>query len=297
MSALAFPFAATPTALLGRDDVTRTAVVVYGVISTYRNRRTGACFPKRETLAERLGVSVRTITRAVRQLQSAGFLKTRKLPLSNDYELTTPDQWQAAGTDEERLDKNVQSAGTKMSSLPGQKCPKAADASLYEPDVIQPEGAAAAAPATESPLEAAAAAAPPPGVYTEPEPPAALPSVVTPEEQIPALAAAMADELLKVHPQPGLGQRAAPEIARILRQASDVQAVAERIWNHHEAWRGYWRTLEAGKFIPQLWRWFRDGDWERPPVIRRPAEKATLAERTIEYMNRRDAQRAAWRRA
>ena len=115
MSTLAYAFAPTPVALLGRDDVSRTAVVVYDVISTYRNRRNGGCFPKRETLAARVGVSVRTITRAISQLRSAGFLAIRKLPLSNAYELTTPDQWQAGEVDAERRDKNGQSAGTKMS--------------------------------------------------------------------------------------------------------------------------------------------------------------------------------------
>jgi hypothetical protein len=269
MATLSVPFAQTPIALLGRPDVNATAATVYDLISAYRNRRTGACFPKRQTLAQRLGVSVRTISRAVSQLRSAGFLFIRKLPLSNAYELTTPDQWQAAGTDAERRDKNGKSAGTKMASLPGQKWPGDADSSLYEPDVLYPEGRRAAASEADSPLEAAAAAAPPLRVTPEPEPPATLPAVVPAEETIPALAAAMADELLKVHPQPGLAQRAAPEILRILQQSSDVEAVAERIWNHHGAWVRYWATLEAGRFIPQLWRWFRDGDWERPPVERK----------------------------
>src|SRR5947209_6194675 len=117
MAAVACPFACTPMALLGRPDVNRTAATVYDVITSFRNRRTGLCVPKRETLAQRLGVSVRTITRAVGQLRAAGFVVVRKLPGSNAYELTTPDPWQAA----EGLDKSGHTAGTKMATRIGQK--------------------------------------------------------------------------------------------------------------------------------------------------------------------------------
>ena len=114
MATLAFPFAPTPLALLGRPDVNMTAAGVYDIITSFKNRRTGECFPKRQTIAQRLGLSVRTVSRAIAQLQAAGFLISRKLPLSNAYEVTTPDRWQPPQADAERRDKNGKSAGTNL---------------------------------------------------------------------------------------------------------------------------------------------------------------------------------------
>jgi len=139
------------------------------------------------------------------------------------------------------------------------------------------------------PVKKAAAAARPLPLFDEPQTPPAPPQAApkTPPTQIrvqdpiPGLARAMAGELGKVHPQPGLLQRAVPEIERILRAGPDLEASGERIWNNHAAWMPYWATLEAGKFIPQLWRWLRDGDWENPPVIRKPAQKESRIDRGV----------------
>jgi hypothetical protein len=100
-------------------------------------------------------------------------------------------------------------------------------------------------------------------------------------------------ELGKVHPQPGLLQRATPEIERILRAGPSFEAAGERIWNNHAAWREYWATLPAGKFIPQLWRWFRDGDWETLPVIRKPAARESKLDAFAREFERRRATRRA----
>jgi hypothetical protein len=149
----------------------------------------------------------------------------------------------------------------------------------------------------------AAAAAPPPPIAEEPrtpeaslpvfdEPPAktaeTLPAPVEAVD-IPGLAEEMAKRLIAVHPQPGLPQRVRPRIEGILRAAADPAEAAERIWNNHRAWRDYWARLEAGRFIPQLWRWFDEREWENAPVIRRPAEKASFAERCYEYGRRMQA--------
>jgi hypothetical protein len=40
--------------------------------------------------------------------------------------------------------------------------------------------------------------------------------------------------------------------------------LAETVRENHHAWRKWWETGCAG-FIPMLWRWFRDGDYDHPP--------------------------------
>ena len=101
----------------------------------------------------------------------------------------------------------------------------------------------------------------------------------------------MARELLKVHPEPGLPRRAAPEIERVLRATSSVEDTAERIWNNYAAWTEYWKTLEAHRFIPQLWRWFAEGEWENPPVRRKPMSRGDLQAERIVASLKEDAER------
>jgi len=257
MAALAFPFAATPLALLGRPDVNRTAATIYDVLSSFRNRRTGLCNPKRETLAQRLGVSIRTVSRGIEQLRSAGFLRTQKLPGCNAYELTTPDQWQASKAAAECRDKSGSTAGTKLAGPPGQICPDQASASLYEPDGVQPEAAVAAAASVRAPGVAAAAATV--GGCNEP----------TPAEQLVA-------ELMPQHPEPGNAPRAIAAAGKILAARPEA---ATAIRQNHALWRERWATYGPGRFIPQLWRWIAEGDWEHPPAERKGAKSETWLER------------------
>lgn len=71
------PFAVVPAALLSDTRVPDRAVRVWCAIARYANRRTGDAFPAQRTLAADLHTSVDTIQRAVRHLQSLGWLKVR----------------------------------------------------------------------------------------------------------------------------------------------------------------------------------------------------------------------------
>jgi hypothetical protein len=85
----------------------------------------------------------------------------------------------------------------------------------------------------------------------------------------------LCETLLKVHPQPGLPVKALVKLDAILQDGSDTAArCAKTIEIRHAQWIEYWNTLEAGKFIPQLWRWLEDRDWMVAPVIRKPAPRA-----------------------
>jgi hypothetical protein len=92
-----------------------------------------------------------------------------------------------------------------------------------------------------------------------------------------AQAEALVEELHAEHPQPGLPDKAVPEVERILGGAEDVEATIELIRANHAAWKAHWEMLRPGQFIPQLWRWFRDGEWKRS--VRKPVRHENFYER------------------
>jgi hypothetical protein len=98
-----------------------------------------------------------------------------------------------------------------------------------------------------------------------------------PARQLRAQAEALVEELHADHPQPGLPGKAVAEVERILRAAEDVAATVELIRNNHAAWKAHWEILRPGAFIPQLWRWFRDGEWRRE--VRKPVRQETWYQR------------------
>jgi hypothetical protein len=85
----------------------------------------------------------------------------------------------------------------------------------------------------------------------------------------------LCEKLLASHPQPGLPLKALVKLDAILGDDSDTaMRCAKTIEVRHGQWIEYWNTLEAGKFIPMLWRWLEAGDWMQVPVIRKPALRA-----------------------
>jgi hypothetical protein len=283
---------------------------------TYRNRETGRCDPAISTLCKRVGgVSKRTIFRWLAELRSKGILAVgsrsgtsssyvfhsgklavetcEPVPMGDDKSVMGGDDKVVMGGDDRSVTHEPPLPYMNQTVLNLQKGTDAADKLRSSMDPPVKKAAAAAVPLFDDEPEA------------PPAPPQATPktSRVTEHESaqvrvqssdpVPALALAMVGELGKVHPQPGLLPRAVPEIERILRAGPTIEAAGERIWNNHAAWREYWATLEAGRFIPQLWRWFRDGDWETPPVIRKPAKKeGKLDAFAREFERRRAARRA-----
>jgi hypothetical protein len=86
--------------------------------------------------------------------------------------------------------------------------------------------------------------------------------VMSPGPSIPRLAEGLAHEFSTRHPQPGMPHKAAVEILRVLTEGWTPAELRER----HREWCEYWASLPAGRFIPMLWRWFRDGEFEAAPV-------------------------------
>jgi len=78
------PFALVPEALLTDEAVSKAsghAVRVYALLDRHADRN-GRCWPGRERLAERLGLSVASVDRAMAALRDAGWLSVQRRGLS-----------------------------------------------------------------------------------------------------------------------------------------------------------------------------------------------------------------------
>jgi hypothetical protein len=172
--------------------------------------------------------------------------------------VSTPDQWEVTIS---RTD-----IGAKCGPTMGPKMAPSERYLLIEPDVIQPEEPTAAA-GVSNPQQTAAAAACTSSSCTEPE---------TPLSE----AAQLVVELMPQHPEPGNAPRAIAAAGKLLASRPEgAAATIEAIRRNHELWRARWATYAPGRFIPQLWRWFAEGDWENPPAERKGVKSETWVER------------------
>jgi hypothetical protein len=92
-------------------------------------------------------------------------------------------------------------------------------------------------------------------------------------------ATTLVEELVPQHPEPGNPGKAIDEIAKVLDASQDLEQTARTIRERHAAWREHWATLPRDRFIPQLWRWLRDGEWNYQPADRKCVKRESFDER------------------
>jgi DNA-binding transcriptional ArsR family regulator len=286
-----------PKFLAGNRDLSNWAQRVLILLDDYRNKVTGQCNPRIKRLAADLGVSYRTITRALAELRKWRLIAVERLRYGYQFIVAARDQWRLL------LLKKFPTAVEKPPASPppeappplafepfqsGQGCPLSPDNLVHS----QPPHLLVNLPsetylsnnegdAVPRSVHHAAAATPAPSINN-----------VFLNQRIPlrsSFTVHLCELLLKTHPQPGLPVKALLRLDAILGDDSDTAArCAKLIETRHAQWRKYWDTLEPGKFIPQLWRWLQDNDWFVEPVIRKPAMRAyaTVGERNRAMMER-----------
>lgn len=87
------------------------------------------------------------------------------------------------------------------------------------------------------------------------------------------LARSTVGELISVHPAPGSPHMAVGALEKILANAVSPLALVASVKRNHAASVKFWeeeRALNPRFFIPQLHRWFNDGDYLHPPKARGP---------------------------
>lgn len=254
------------------------AKLVFWLLRDHQNSETGQCNPKIETLAREAAVSRRTIERALAELRKTTIIQAQRSRGFNRYVIADATRWPELLGDS-RCDKAVVSEVPQMRQIDASRCDKLADlpppVSIFsERKLLNGDGDAAAAHKTSPRVREA-----------EPEKPAA--AAAAPREEIKP--SELCRELLRVHPHPQQPQKAEEELRKILPSTTEGD-----IRDRHAAWRTYWEANPA-KFVPHLWRWFADGDWETLPPIRKPVASVTLNSRSArleDFLQRRREGRA-----
>jgi hypothetical protein len=240
---------------------------------TYRNRETGRCDPAINRLCKRVGgVSRRTIFRWLAELRSKGILvvSSRSGTSSSYVFLSGKLAVEACGKKGVGGDKVVTGGGDKVVTGGGDRSVTQRPPHPYMNQTVlnRQSGTAAAAtlPVLREPVKKAAAALP---LFDQNDEPTSR-----------AVAEELVAELMPVHPEPGNGLKAVAEAEKLLATRPEgVSATAETLRRNHGLWRARWAEYAPGRFVPQLWRWFHDGDWQHPPVGRKPVQSETWHER------------------
>lgn len=73
-------FAMLPNSLIFNEKVGRSAMLVYWALTVHLFRGKEYCFPKIGTLAEETRCDRRTVSRAIKELKDAGYLKVESRP-------------------------------------------------------------------------------------------------------------------------------------------------------------------------------------------------------------------------
>ena len=280
--ALIIPFAVM------RSSLSLRAKLVWAQIKAHLNRKTGQCNPRYKLIADELGLGVRTVCRAVRELRLAGLLVPAKHVRASSYVLREPGAVEETGF----RHANLASLDTpKMRSKTRQF-----DASIEPIELNLSKGTAADAAGVFTPPGAAAAASV--SVEMKPETPAPAGSpgepatfghiAETEKANFPknfpgdflSRGAELAVALMTDHPEPGNLPKAISEVEKLVSSApGEAAATIEALRASHASWRLRWAEYAPGRFIPQLWRWIHDGDWLQVPVERKGVKSETWIER------------------
>jgi hypothetical protein len=227
-----------------------TAKLLLAQLLDHRNKTTGQCNPWERTLAKALGISRHTVMRGLKELHHAGLIQAKRGQNGNRYEFP-----------------KSQNATSQVANcdFPSSKLRLGDPAHpLYEPYIknhIKNHKAAAAVKVVEV---AAAAAAPVGGEQTQ------NPTPVPPAQKLMT-------ELMAQHPEPGNLPKAVAAAEKLV--SNQGAEIVQTLRRSHALWCTHWETFPPGRFIPQLWRWIVDGDWENPPADRKGVKSENWLER------------------
>jgi hypothetical protein len=237
------PFVMVLKSVLRSTRLSSHAKLLLALLADYQNRETGQCNPKIETLADDLGLSTPTVKRALAELRQAGLVRVVKGQRANSYGLE-PRSHRRKFLRDQVDPAEIGSAGSPASGAPDHRRTAEASVSLLtEPDLMN----------QKTTLSSRAATAAAQNFFNQ---------------KNGNLAHTLTAELLAAHPQPGQPNRAGKIVAEILSASREPEKTADEIRASHAAFRKFWDAGHA-TFVPQLWRWFTDGDFRHPPAERK----------------------------
>jgi DNA-binding transcriptional MocR family regulator len=104
-----------PEPLLAEEHLSLAAKLVMALLLSYRNPQTGRCNPKQITLARKLGMSRRTISRAITELRRAEWLVSKRGQSACAYEIQMR---QNGASDETGMAHQMRQSGVSELSPP-----------------------------------------------------------------------------------------------------------------------------------------------------------------------------------
>ena len=112
-------FAKCPVALIDAvPTIGSTVLAVYLVLADHANGN-GKCWPKQETIADRLGKSVRQVRRALMALEAAGFIEAKRTKGASVVTIKTGHQ---CPMEQEPTNKNQLTSGKSRCDVPLPDC-------------------------------------------------------------------------------------------------------------------------------------------------------------------------------
>ena len=78
-------YVSIPTVMLYERDFSLIELGIYYGVKSFRNAKTGKCYPSTQTIADRIGINERTVRRAIEKFELAGLLNIKRTGLSNHY--------------------------------------------------------------------------------------------------------------------------------------------------------------------------------------------------------------------
>jgi hypothetical protein len=273
------------------------AQVLLATLFWHRNRETGQCNPRHETLGRELGWSYSKVRDHIRNLREAGMIQAVKGKRGNRYEIRPHEEWRKAEKRSPCRPKTEPCPADRDQS----RLARQEDFILNEQETIflnKRSGVAASAVVgggTPAALPEKAKTAPPPRCTkpapTIPKRPSTRPDPILPSDPTPTfeeqygpwicagcgtphklgdpcpeppvrdVASGLVDELMPQHPTAGNAAGAVRAIARLLATGADPESIR----SSHARYRRLWAHFKPGRFVPQLWRWVQENDWRYPP--------------------------------
>jgi hypothetical protein len=262
-----------------------------GLLS-FRNKTSGQCCPRIATLRGRLGgVSYRTVSRWLCELRAAGLLESTRHRGSSCYRFELSKSCgKQGGCEHSDRTEMADPDRTEMGDLDRTKMADPGGVHPYMNQTLlnRQRGTAAAVkvrtvvekPLVENPAAAALSSLPRNTKPERPAPSAAqLDLNLQPSDPVRERAAALVDDLIREHPEPGRPDAAIVEAQKALAAAPDLQEACASARRNHMLYRAHWATLDPHRFIPQLARWFASGEWKYPPAERKGIQRETTPER------------------
>jgi hypothetical protein len=300
MTTITQPSIVLPKFLEADPCLSNNAKHLLALLDDYKNRITGQCNPRIIRLATDLSLSRSTVLRALRELQQWGLVIIRHTQRVNQYIIAAREMWaKMLAQARIKFSKPVEKApgaSPPAEQREGEQNPSPRvskwNSAEYQNGTLDPPVSLLTEPTDRTYLSNNEGLAADRSVHhAEPRQAPATPALVVDksldEDQMPArlnaarrplrsrYSEALWQELVAVHPQPGKALAALEEIDRLLHENWQQAAkLVATLRSRHQQWREYWATLEAGAFIPQLWRWVKEGEWIVAPVIRTPARRA-----------------------